>query len=236
MQDHTVVSREEWLKARVDFLEREKAFTKERDALSRERQALPWVEVTKDYSFDTPEGKKTLDDLFGKHSQLVVYHFMYGPTGRPDARAALSGRTISTVLWSTSLLAMSLSSPSHARRWRRWTVSRNAWAGISTGFPRSEAISTTTFDVSFTEEAREKNEIRYNYRASTFPADEAPGISVFTRGEDGKIYHSYSTYGRGLDMLNAGYHYLDLVPKGRDEDNLPYPMDWVRLKDEYGKN
>jgi predicted dithiol-disulfide oxidoreductase (DUF899 family) len=236
MPDNAIVSRDEWLKARVALLEREKAFTRERDALSKERQALPWVEVSKDYVFDTHAGKKSLSELFGKHSQLVVYHFMYGPEWDAGCKSCsfwadnfngiaehLAARDVTFIAVSRAPLA-TLDAFKKRMGWQFDWVS-----SLGSDF-------NYDFDVSFTPEAREKDEIRYNYRKTTFPSDEAPGISVFARGENGKIYHTYSTYGRGLDMLNGCYHYLDLVPKGRDEDDLPYPMEWVRLKDEYGKN
>ncbi len=235
MSDHAIVSQDEWLKARVALLEREKAFTRERDALSKARQSLPWVEVTNHYEFDTPAGKRSLGDLFGDHSQLVVYHFMYGPDWQAGCKSCsfwadnfdgvvehLAARDVAFVAISRAPLE-TLEAFKKRMGWHFDWVS-----SLGSDF-------NYDFDVSFTPEAREKDEIRYNYRRSTFPADEAPGISVFTRDTDGRIYHSYSTYGRGLDMLNAGYHFLDLVPKGRDEEGLPYPMDWVRLKDEYGK-
>lgn len=236
MQDHAIVSREEWLKARVDLLEREKAFTRERDDLSRERQSLPWVEITKDYSFDTANGKKTLSELFGEHSQLVVYHFMYGPDWQAGCKSCsfwadnFDGIVEHLAARDVTLVAISrapLETLDAFRKRMGWTFDWVSSLGSDFNYD---------FEVSFTEEARQKDEIRYNYRQSTFPSDEAPGVSVFIKDENGHIYHSYSTYGRGLDMLNAGYHYLDLVPKGRNEDGLPYPMDWVRLHDEYGKN
>ncbi len=236
MQDHSIVSREEWLKARLALLEREKAFTRERDALSHERQALPWVEVTKDYSFETADGKQTLSDLFGKHGQLVVYHFMYDPDWQAACKSCsfwadnFDGNVAHLAARDVTFVAVSRAPLETLDAFKKRMGWKFDWiSSLGSDF-------NYDFEVSFTEEAREKDEIRYNYRQSTFPADEAPGISVFIKDDDGKIYHTYSTYGRGLDMLNASYHYLDLVPKGRDEDGLPYPMDWVRLKDEYGKN
>ena len=236
MPDHAIVSEEEWLKARVALLEREKAFTKERDALSKERQALPWVEVSKDYVFDTPDGKRSLGDLFGDRSQLVVYHFMYGPEWQAGCKSCsfwadnFDGVVEHLAARDVAFVAISRAPLSTLDAFKKRMGWHFDWVSSL------ESDFNFDFDVSFTPEAREKNEIRYNYQPSNFPADEAPGISVFAKGEDGRIYHSYSTYGRGLDMLNAGYHFLDLVPNGRNEDDLPYPMDWVRLKDEYGKN
>ncbi|MDA4844897.1 DUF899 domain-containing protein [Hoeflea poritis] len=235
MQDHAVVSRDEWLKARVALLEREKAFNRERDALSRERQSLPWVEVSKDYAFDTDAGRKSLSDLFGGHSQLIVYHFMYGPDWEAGCKSCsfladsfdrsvvhLAARDVRLVAASRAPLA----TLNAFKKRMGWSFDWVSSLGSDFNYD---------FDVSFSKEAREDGSIRYNYRPSTFPADEAPGASVFYKDADGKVYHTYSTYARGLDMLIACYHFLDLVPKGRDEDGLPYTMDWIRLRDEYGK-
>ncbi|MEM6463140.1 MAG: thioredoxin family protein [Pseudomonadota bacterium] len=235
MQDHAIVSRNDWLAARLALLEREKAFTRARDALSAERRALPWVEVTKDYAFDTSDGKKSLSELFANHSQLIIYHFMYGPDWPAGCKscsfwadsfngniAHLAARDVTLVAVSRAPLDM-LSAFKKRMGWQfEWVSS----LGSDFNFD---------FEVSFPEDAREKNEIRYNYGPSAFPADEAPGISVFFKDGDGKLYHTYSTFARGLDMLNTGYHFLDLVPKGRNEDSLSYSMEWVRLRDEYGK-
>ena len=233
MHTHQIVSREDWLAARVALLEKEKAFTRERDSLSRERQALPWVKVDKDYAFDTPSGTSTLAELFGDKSQLIVYHFMFGPDWDNPCKSCsfwadnlernvvhLAARDVSVVTVSRAPLA----DLEAFKKRMGWTFD---W--VSSG----PSDFNYDFEVSFTEEARKNGTLRYNYRASDFPADEAPGISVFAKGDDGTIYHTYSTFGRGLDMMNAAYHYLDLVPKGRDESSLNYPMEWVKIRDEY---
>lgn len=233
MEQHTIVSREEWLKQRVALLEREKQFTRERDALSSERRALPWVEVTKDYTFETDASSKTLGDLFGDNSQLVIYHFMYGSDWQAGCKSCsfwadnFDGSVIHLAARDVTLVAVSRAPLSTLDTFKQRMGWHFEWASsLGSDF-------NYDFDVSFTSEAREKGELNYNYRPSTFPADEAPGISVFCKGDDGKIYHTYSTFSRGLDMLNAGYHYLDLVPKGRDEASDDMPMAWLRLKDEY---
>mgnify|MGYP003631495277 FL=1 len=235
MDQHKIVSREAWVQARVALLEREKAFTRARDALSMERRCLPWVEVTKPYTFNTNEGEKALADLFGDHSQLVVYHFMYGPDWQTGCKscsfwadnfdrniAHLAARDVTLVAVSRA----PLETLNAFRRRMDWSFDWVSSGGSDFNYD---------FDVSFTPEMREKGEIRYNYQASDFPVDDAPGISVFCKSEDAAIYHTYSTYGRGLDMLNAGYHYLDLVPKGRDEDGNQ-PMSWLKLRDSYAAN
>ncbi|WP_419913669.1 DUF899 domain-containing protein [Hoeflea sp.] len=235
MQDHAVVSREEWLKARVALLEREKAFNRERDSLSRERQSLPWVEITKEYMFDTDAGRKSLSELFGDRSQLVVYHFMYGP----DWEAGCKSCSFLADSFDRSVVHLAARDVALVAASRAPLETLNAFKKrMGWGFDWVSSLGSDfnyDFEVSFTDEARENGTIRYNYRPSEFPADEAPGASVFYKDADGRIFHTYSTFARGLDMLIACYHILDLVPKGRDEADLPYTMDWIRLRDEYGK-
>lgn len=233
MTDRQVVTRQEWLQARLALLEREKAFTHERDALSEARQALPWVEITKDYRFDTGDGQKSLIDLFGKNSQLIVYHFMYGPDWQVGCKSCsfwadnFDRNVVHLAARDVTLVAVSRAPLETLEAFKK----RMGW---SFGWVSSLGSDFNyDFDVSFTPEDREKGEIRYNYGPSGFPADEAPGISVFARDTDGRVFHTYSTYSRGLDMMNAAYHYLDLVPKGRDERSFDMPMTWLRLRDEY---
>jgi len=233
MTEHAVVTREAWLQARVALLEKEKAFTRKRDALSQARRALPWVEITKSYGFDTETGHKSLDQLFGEHSQLVVYHFMFGPDWQQPCKSCsfwadnfdrivvhLAARDVTMVAVSRAPLER-LTAFKRRMGWNfEWVSSHDSDFNYD-------------FDVSFSNDTRENSAPYYNYRTGGFPADEAPGVSVFAKDDDGKVYHTYSTYARGLDMMNTAYHYLDLVPKGRDEDNLDMSMAWVRLRDEY---
>jgi predicted dithiol-disulfide oxidoreductase (DUF899 family) len=228
---HQIVSREEWLAARKALLAREKAFTKERDALSQERRRLPWVKVDKTYVFEGPAGTETLADLFAGRNQLLVYHFMFGPdwtAGCPScsfwadnyngAVVHLSHRDVSLVAISRAPLAK-LESYRNRMGWSfKWVSS------YGNDFNRD-------YHVSFT--PAEQKTADYNYKAAGFGSSEAPGVSVFIKGTDGQIFHTYSCYARGLDMLNGAYHLLDLVPKGRDEQGLSYPMAWVRRHDEY---
>ncbi len=233
MTDHQVVSRDEWLKARLALLEKEKAFTRERDALSAERQAMPWVEITKDYRFDTEDGPKSLGDLFGDHSQLVVFHFMFGPDWDAGCKSCsfwadnFDRNVVHLAARDVTMMAVSRAPLEKLKAFKKRMGWSFDWAS-SNG-----SDFNYDFDVSFTPQAREKGEIRYNYGPSQFPADEAPGISVFSKEADGRIYHTYSTFARGLDMMNAAYHYLDLVPRGRDEKSFDMPMTWLRLRDEY---
>ncbi len=226
------VSHETWLKARIDLLAREKAFTRERDALSAARRALPRVRVETDYRFATEDGEQTLADLFGPHSQLLVQHFMYGSDWEAGCKscsfwadgfdrsvAHLAARDVAFVAVSTAPLTTLLA----YRDRMGWTF---PWISAgANGFNRD-------FNVTFAPGEPRPGDI-YNYAPKTYPAEELPGISVFQKDPDGTVYHTYSTYGRGLDMMNATYHYLDLVPKGRDEDGLPSTMAWLRRRDEY---
>ncbi len=233
MTTHRVVSREEWVAARRQHLAREKEFTRLRDALSRERRELPWVRVDKDYVFDGPDGRASLADLFAGRSQLIVYHFMFDPSweeGCPSCSfwidnfdgivVHLQHRDASLALVSRAPLAK-LEAFQRRMGWRvRWVSS------FHTDFNRD-------YHVTFTPEERERGQAYYNYTTGGFPAPEGPGISVFTREAGGTIYHTYSCYARGLDMLNGAYHLMDLLPKGRDEAGLSFTMAWLRHHDRY---
>ena len=233
MSGPTIVSREHWLAARKSLLAREKEFTRQRDALNAERRALPWVRIDKDYRFQTVDGERTLADLFDGRGQLVVYHFMFGPDWREGCVSCslmadgfdgidshLAQRDCAFVVVSRAPVA-ALAAFRERMGWGfRWVSS------LGSDFNRD-------FGVTFTAEEVAGGEVDYNYKRQGFPLEEAPGLSVFARDEDGALFHTYSTYGRGLDMLIGAYNFLDLVPKGRDEDALPWPMAWVRLHDSY---
>jgi len=233
MSTHPTVSRDEWLAARQALLAKEKEFTKQRDALSAARRDLPWVKVEKDYVFDGPGGKQSLADLFDGRSQLIVYHFMLGPgweQGCPScsfladhfdgAVVHLAHRDASFVVVSRAPLA-EIETFQKRMGWRfKWMSSNGS------DFNRD-------YHVSFSEDEMAKGEVVYNYRKSEFPSEEAPGLSVFARDEAGDVFHTYSSYARGLDMLLGTYNFLDLVPKGRDEAELPWSMAWVRHHDLY---
>lgn len=230
---HPIVSREEWLAARIKHLEDEKAFTRARDALSARRRALPWVRVEKSYRFQTPDGEQSLADLFGPHSQLIIVHFMFGPDweqGCPSCSFCADGYDgldIHLAHRDTAFVAVSNTSLEKIERYR----ARMGWSfrwisSMGSDFNRD-------FQVSFTADEIASGEVYYNYAQRRFPATEAPGISVFHRPEPGTIVHTYSTYGRGMDMLIATYHLMDLLPKGRDEDGLEFTMAWVRRHDQY---
>jgi predicted dithiol-disulfide oxidoreductase (DUF899 family) len=233
MSAHKIVSQAEWLAARKRLLAEEKAFTQARDRLSAARRDLPWVRVEKSYAFDTPQGKKTLGDLFYGRSQLIVQHFMFAPDWNDGCKSCsfwadgYNGFTVHLRQRDTSFVAVS----------RAPLVKLQAYAErLGWDFPwvsSGEGDFSYDFAVSFQQDGSGPHEVTYNYAATQSGMTDLPGVSVFHRDADGAIYHTYSCYARGLDMLNAAYHYLDLTPKGRDEDKLPYPMDWVRIHDRY---
>ncbi len=233
MKPNAVVSRDEWLAARKQHLIKEKEFTRLRDELSRHRRELPWVRVEKDYVFDTPGGKQTLSDLFEGRSQLVVYHFMFGPGWEQACKSCsfwadnFNGITVHLKHRDVTLAAVSRAPLEKLEAFRKrmgWTFK---WiCSFGNEF-------NNDYHVSFTPEELSKGEVYYNYGLVKFPSDEAPGISVFYKDAEGRIFHTYSCYARGLDMMNVAYHYLDLVPKGRDEEQLRFTMEWVRHHDRY---
>ena len=234
MSTNPVVSHEEWLVARQALLEREKAFTRERDALSAARRELPWVKVDKAYVFDGPGGKETLADLFEGRSQLIVYHFMFGPEweqGCPSCSFLcdhIDGANLHLPHRDVTLLAVSRAPLAQIEAFKQRMGWRFKWvSSYGNDFNRD-------YHVSFTPDHMAKDEVYYNYRMGEFPSDEAPGISVFYKDPAGDVFHTYSAYARGLDMLVGAYNYLDLVPKGRDEAALPWTMAWVRHHDRYG--
>lgn len=233
MQKHVVVSGTEWLVARKELLAKEKEFTRLRDELSRERRALPWVKVEKRYTFKSAHGKETLADLFDGCSQLIVYHFMYGPEwveGCPSCSFwADNFESIDVHLKhrDITLLAVSRASLATLEAYKErmgWTFK---WVSSY------ENDFNYDFHVSFTPEEMARGEAIYNFEQGKISVDELPGISVFYKNETGDIFHTYSTYARGLDMVNGAYQYIDLVPKGRDEDGLPHNMAWLRRRDQY---
>jgi predicted dithiol-disulfide oxidoreductase (DUF899 family) len=232
--EHRVVSQEDWLAARRQLLRKEKEFTRLRDQLSAERRELPWLRVEKEYVFDGPDGKETLADLFDGRSQLMVYHFMFGPgweQGCPSC-SFLSDH-IDAANWhlperDVTLLGVSRAPLSEIEAFKQ----RMGWcfkwvSSYGNDFNRD-------YHVSFTPDEMAQGEVYYNYGMTEFPSEEAPGISVFYKDPSGAIFHTYSAYARGLDMLVGAYNYLDLAPKGRDEAALPWTMAWVRHHDRYG--
>ena len=232
MTGQKIVSREEWTAARQELLAKEKEFTRLRDELSQQRREIPWVKVDKAYTFDGPNGQETLADLFDGKSQLLVYHFMFGPDWGAGCKSCsfwadnYDGIVSHLAHRDVTLLAISRAPLAKLDEFKE----RMGW-----GFKWVSSVEgdfNFDYQVSFTQELIDGGCAQYNYRP-TESVGELPGISVFYKDEDGSIYHTYSTYSRGLDMLNGAYHMLDLVPKGRDEESLPWSMAWLQLHDEY---
>ncbi len=233
MQDHKVVSGEAWLAARKELLAKEKEFTRLRDQLSAARRALPWEKIDKQYVFDGPSGKETLADLFDGCSQLVIYHFMYGPDwdeGCPSCSFwadNFNGIDIHLKHRDITMIAVSRAPLKTLDAYKKRMGWNFKWvSSLGTDFNYDNSVS-------FTPDEIKKGKMNYNYETRDFPSDEGPGISVFYKNEKGEVFHTYSCYARGLDMLNGAYHYMDLAPKGRDEDNLPYSMAWLNRHDQY---
>jgi len=253
MTRHMTGTREEWLSARLELLEAEKALTRQSDELARRRQALPWVRIDKEYRFETDEGNASLEDLFGGCSQLLVYHFMFGPdytAGCPSCSMiadGFDGFAVHLANHDVALSAVSRAPLAKLQAYKR----RMGWT-----FPWASSLNDDfnfDFNVSFTEEQQRKGDVEYNYQrrahamdatpapqpvaqfaamcgtdAPTYTRDR-PGMSAFVL-DDGVIYHTYSTYARGLDGLWGAYQWLDRAPKGRNETGV-----WWRRHDEYDK-
>jgi len=234
VETHPVVSQAEWLAARMDLLAREKQLTRQRDAVDAARRALPWVRVEKEYVFDGPSGKETLVDFFAGRSQLIVQHFMFAPgwnegcvgcsfkSDHIDAALPhLEHHDVSFVSVSRAPLA-EIEAFKKRMGWRfKWVSSYGSDFNYD-------------FHVSFTEQEAAARQVYYNYKIQPWESEERSGDSVFYRDESGQIFHTYSTFGRGDEMLDTAYMYLDLTPNGRNETgphgNL---MDWVKHHDRY---
>ena len=230
---HSIVSEPEWLSARKELLAKEKEFSRLRDDLSRQRRQLPWVKVEKDYTFEGPAGKVPLASLFAGKHQLIVYHFMFGPgwaAGCPSCSYLadhFDGSTIHLAHRDTTLAVISRAPYPEIAAFKHRMGWRFPWV--------SSFGSDFNFDyqVSFTKEDLAAGDIVYNYAPGRFPAEEAPGASVFFKDDAGNIFHTYSTYARGLDIFLGAYNFLDITPKGRDEEGLAHSMAWVRHHDRY---
>ena len=230
MPKHPIVTREEWLTARKQLLEREKAFTRARDALSAARRDAPWVKVEKSYAFEGPEGRVGLADLFGRRSQLIVYHFMFAPDWEKPCKSCsfwadgYNGATAHLEHRDTRLVAIS-------RAPREKLVARAQKMGWTFPWYSTSDDFGHDFGVTFGPEDFARGPIQYNYAPASMKMTDLPGFSTFIK-QDGDVYHTYSCYARGLDMLNPAYNLLDLTALGRQEDELAHKMSWVRLRDE----
>ena len=233
-KEHKVVSEKQWLTARKKLLVEEKRFTKLRDKLNQKRRDLPWVKMEKDYLFDGPDGEETLGDLFGRKSQLITYHFMFGP-GWDEGCAHCSfwadhfDSTLAHLAQRDTVLAVVSRAPYEEivpfKKRMGWKFK---WV--------SSSKNDFNFDlhVSFTPEELRNGTAVYNFRKLDMEIDEREGVSTFYKDAEGDIYLTYSSYARGIDMLNTTYHFLDLTAKGRDE-NPDRTQDWVTYRDRYNK-
>ena len=228
-----VVSHEEWLKERFELLAAEKEFTCQRDALTRRRMAMPWERVEKSYRFEGPNGALSLADLFDGRSQLIVYHFMLGPDWEEGCKSCsfwadnFDGIPIHLNHRDVTFTAVSRAPLAKIEAYKK----RMGWS-----FPWVSSYGSDfnyDFHVSFTEELLAPGKVDYNY-GLVEGYEELPGLSVFYKNERGEVFHTYSCYARGIDMVNGAYQFLDLVPKGRDEDGFEFSMEWVRRHDQYG--
>lgn len=236
LSQHPVVSHEQWLAKRKELLRKEKELTHLQDHVAAELRDLPWERVNKNYVFDGPSGKVTLVELFAGRSQLAIYHFMFGPDwqeGCPSCSYVadhinatlphLAARDVTVVAVSRAPIAKI--EPFKKRLgWRFNWVSSNA------------SDFNADYHVSFTKEQMAQGKVDYNYTLQEFPSEEAPGLSVFYKNASGEIFHTYSSFGRGLETLLGTYMMLDRMPKGRDEDHLDFSMAWVRYHDRYETN
>jgi len=228
-----IVSHEEWLKARRELLAAEKEFTRQHDALTRRRTAMPWERVEKPYRFEGPNGTLTLADLFDGRSQLIIYHFMFAPDWDEGCKSCsfwadnFNGIPIHLNHRDTMLAAVSRAPYAKIDAYKK----RMGWS-----FPWvSSGGSDFNFDyrVSFTPQEIAAAEAYYNYAVRPINVSDEQGISIFAKNGAGEVFHSYSCYSRGIDMVNGAYQFLDLVPKVRDEDGFDFPMKWVRRHDQY---
>lgn len=230
---HQIVSHDEWLAAREGLLAEEKEFTRRRDRLSAQRRELPWEKVDRTYWFDGPAGRETLGDLFAGHSQLIIYHFMLGPGWEEGCKSCsfladhFDGAAVHLAQRDVTFVVVSRAPLPEIQAFQRRMGWRFKWvSSFGSDFNRDHHVS-------FTPDELAQGQVDYNYGRVPFPAEEAPGASVYYRDESGDVFHTYSAYARGLDILVGAYNFLDLVPKGRDEAGLPFTMEWVRHHDRY---
>ena len=233
-EDPKIVTHKEWLTARKKLLRKEKKFTQRRDELNRQRLEMPWEKVEKNYVFDGPDGKESLADLFGGRSQLIVYHFMFGPgweEGCPSCSFIsdhIDASLVHLAARDVTLAAVSRAPLAQIEEFKKRMGWRFRWlSSYGNDF-------NYDFRVSFTAKEVAKGKVRYNYGVQDFSGgEEGPGTSAFFKDASGNIFHTYSSYARGLDMMIGAYHWLDIAPKGRDEEGLAHSMAWVRHHDKY---
>jgi len=231
LKEHSVVSHQEWIKARTAFLGQEKEFTRLRDELSRQRRELPWERVEKNYLFDGPKGKESLAELFENRGQLVVYHFMFNPAADAGCKHCsfwadnFNGIVVHLRQRDVTFVAISRAPLAKIESFKKRMGWSFKWVSSS------QNDFNYDYHVSFTPEAIQSGTVFHNYAIQRMNMSDREGVSVFHKDVGGAILHTYSAYARGIDMLNTAYHYLDLVPKGRDEGDAP--QSWVRYHDQY---
>lgn len=230
MTDHRVVTHNEWIAARTDLLAKEKEFTRLRDDLSQARRELPWEKVEKNYVFRGENGQVSLAELFAGKTQLIVYHFMLGEDwdeGCPSCSFwadNFNGIDVHLAHRDIRLLAVSTAAIDRITHYRNRMGWRFDWVSCDgNDFNQDYGVTFSS----------EQKEVTYNYRQSPYSHSELPGVSVFFKDTDGSIYHTYSAYSRGIDILNGAYNFMDMAPKGRDEAGLPSTMSWLRRHDQY---
>jgi len=227
----SVVDRATWLQVRQELLSQEKELTRLRDELSQKRRAMPWVRIDKTYTFDTSDGARTLAELFDGRSQLLIYHFMMGPDWTEGCQSCsfwadnFDGIDVHLAARDTTFVVVSRAPLPAIDAYR----TRMGWSFLWVSSVKSDF--NMDFDVSFP--IGDRDSATYNYVPFDEDGEERPGVSVFIRGEEGEIYHSYSAYSRGIDIFNGAYQLLDLTPKGRSEDGLQFAQEWIRRHDDY---
>jgi predicted dithiol-disulfide oxidoreductase (DUF899 family) len=230
---HPVVPADLWVAERKALLAREKELVHLRDEVASARRALPWERVAKDYVFDAPEGRRSLADLFAGRCQLLVQHFMFGPgweQGCPSCSYMADhtdGMTVHLAHRDVSFVAVSRAPLTDIERFKARMGWKFRWVSSAANDFNKD------FHVSFGPEDRVEGSVYYNYGMTRFPKTEAPGISVFCKDDAGEVFHTYSTFGRGVEVMMGTYNMLDLVPKGRDERDVSNKMEWVRHHDRY---
>jgi predicted dithiol-disulfide oxidoreductase (DUF899 family) len=231
--NHPVASRDDWLAQRRALLAREKELTRLGDQVARERRALPWVRLDKTYTFDTPTGRRPLADLFEGRHQLMVQHFMLAPGWEQGCKSCsymadhLIGAKIHLEHRDLTVLLVSRAPLAEIERFRQRMGWDFHWVSAH------DSDFNQDFAVSFPPGSRVDGKVSYNYGITAFPQEEAPGISFFYKDEAGDVFHTYSTFGRGVEVMMGTYHLLDMAPRGRDEDAQAYTMEWVRHHDRY---
>ncbi|MDQ0081015.1 putative dithiol-disulfide oxidoreductase (DUF899 family) [Variovorax boronicumulans] len=231
--NHPVVSSDQWLAERKALLAREKELMHLHDQIARERRALPWERVEKNYVFDTPAGKRTLAELFEGRRQLMVQHFMLGPGWEQGCQSCsfmadhTDGMNVHLAHRDITMVAVSRAPLAEIARFRERMGWQFKWVSAN------GSDFNHDFHVSFTPEEQATGKVYYNYAVQPFPQEEAPGVSVFYKDDAGEVFHTYSTFGRGVEVMMGAYYMMDLTPKGRDEREVPYKMEWVRHHDRY---